>query len=519
MRYIRRNGHWVIALAGIACMAWAAGAMAEKGPALAGPGDSVEGVADARDLSAAFRSAAKSALPSIVSIETRGRAAKLQDINGDADELPFGDNSPFGELFKNDPRLRELFKHRQRGGAMPRSHGMGSGFIIDPSGIILTNNHVVQDAEEVRVKLSDGREFIAHDIRTDPRSDVAIVRVTTNGKLPALRLGNSDAMEIGDWVLAVGSPFGLDLTVTAGIISAKGRGPGITEREDFLQTDAAINPGNSGGPLLNLKGEVVGINTAISTRSGGYDGVGFAVPINMARWVSDQLIGSGNVSRGYLGVAMQPVDNELAAQFNVAVGRGALVTQVLPDSPAAAARLEPGDLVLNLNGKEVHGPRSLQGIVEQLKVGETYQLGLMRNGKQLSIDIQVKPMPQEYALSNRRPAQGNAPSQPAPSQFEELGLSVEALTPEVAGQLGVAPESGVLISAVKAESPAALAGLQTGMVIEKVGQKQVASPADFKAALQGTSVEKGVLLLVRTGGGAKFVVIKQAATVSAPEKK
>lgn len=514
MKQIRRNGHWVIALAGAVCLAWAAGVMAQRGPALSGPavaeqGSSTAGVVDAHNLSAAFRQVAKSALPAIVSIEVRGKAAKMQEVGGDSED------SPFGDLFKSDPRLKEFFKNRQRGSSQPRSHGMGSGFIIDPAGIILTNNHVVQDADQVKVKLSDGREFVANDVKTDPRSDVAIVRISPNGKLPHLKMGSSEATEIGDWVLAVGSPFGLDLTVTAGIISAKGRGPGIAEREDFLQTDAAINPGNSGGPLLNLHGEVVGINTAISTRSGGYEGIGFAVPIDMARWVADQLIGKGNVSRGYLGIAMQPVDSEIATQLNVPVGRGALVTQIVPKSPAADAKLEPGDLVLKLNGREVHGPRSLQGIVEQLKIGETYKMDLLRNGKDLTVNIQINAMPKEYSMSQLKNAEEPAQPQAAPRSFDELGLGVEEVTPEVARQLGFKQASGVLISSVKEDSPAANAGLREGMLIEKVAGKTVNSPAEFKEALKGASVEKGVLLLVRTTRGAQFVVVKQAHPAAA----
>jgi len=287
MSYIKRNGHWFVALFGIASLAYSAGTMQMRIPGLAGAtaADGRAAVADphavneARQLSTAFRQAAKDALPGMVSIETVGKSAQAGGQQVDPEDL-FG-GTPFGELFKNDPRFKGFGKRSPQ--QMPRSHGMGSGFVIDPSGIILTASHVVANADSVTVKLHDGRVYTATDIKNDPRTDVAIVRIKPEGQLPSIRLGDSDTTEIGDWVLAIGSPFGLDATVTAGIISAKGRGGmRITDREDFLQTDAAINPGNSGGPLINLMGEVIGINTAISTRSGGYDGVGFAVPINLA---------------------------------------------------------------------------------------------------------------------------------------------------------------------------------------------------------------------------------------------
>jgi serine protease Do len=292
MKLIRRNGHWLVALVGVVCLAFSAGMMTQKQPAFAAQGDprAAQGVAEAHELSSAFRHAAKTALPGMVSIETRGRVAMVRG-QGNINPEDLFENSPFGEMFKSDPRLKDLFRQQPR--QMPRSHGMGSGFVIDSSGVILTANHVVADAEQVKVKLHDGREFMATEVKTDPKTDIAILRIKADSSLPTIRLGDSDATEIGDWVLAIGSPFGLDATVTAGIISAKGRGPKIATREDFIQTDAAINPGNSGGPLINLHGEVIGINTAISTRSGGYDGVGFAVPINLARWVADQLIEKG----------------------------------------------------------------------------------------------------------------------------------------------------------------------------------------------------------------------------------
>ncbi|MBI3862719.1 MAG: Do family serine endopeptidase [Planctomycetia bacterium] len=513
MKFIKRNGHWFVALAGIVSLAYSAGLMQARLPGLPGAtAADPRAVAEARELSTAFRDAARTALPAIVSIESKGKSVPVSGRDANPEDLL--ENSPFGELFKRDPGMRDLFKRGMPQQRTP-THGMGSGFIIDASGIILTNNHVVADAEVVKVKLHDGREFIATEVKTDPRTDVAIVRIQPDGKLPTVRLGNSDAAEIGDWVLAIGSPFGLDATVTAGIVSAKGRGMHITEREDFIQTDAAINPGNSGGPLINLNGEVIGMNTAISTRSGGYDGVGFAVPVNLARWVAEQLIERGSVTRAYLGVAIQPVDSELSKQLGVAVGAGALVTDVRPDSPAATAKLEAGDLILKFNGKEIHGPRDLQGVVERLKTGSKYPMQILRDGKHLTIDVTAQEMPKDFTLASSTTGSGNNKSAPEVSKgenFSELGIEIEAARPDVLKNLGYSGEvMGVVVTEVKPDSPAGIAGLREGMLIAKVGKHKVTSPADFKEALNSVSLEKGILVLVRTPRGGSHVVIRKDA--------
>lgn len=517
MRFMKRNGHWFVALFGIASLAYSAGTMQMRLPALAGAtaadaravAADTHAVKEARELSTAFRQAAKDALPGMVSIETIGKSSQ---VSGQIDPEEMLEGTPFGELFKNDPRFKGFGKRSPQ--QMPRSHGMGSGFVIDQSGIILTANHVVANAESVKVKMHDGTVYMATDIKTDPKTDVAIVRIHPEGKLPFIRLGDSDSTEIGDWVLAIGSPFGLDATVTAGIISAKGRGDmGITNREDFLQTDAAINPGNSGGPLINLTGEVIGINTAISTRSGGYDGVGFAVPINLAKWVADQLIERGTVTRAYLGVAIQPVTSDLSKQFNVPVGKGALVTDVLPGSPAAAAKLESGDLVLKFNGKDIHGPRDLQGVVERLKTDGTYPMVIAREGKEMTVSVHVKEMPGDYSLASATAThETTEPETSKADSIADLGIDIEAVRPEVVQKLGFKGEpTGVLITSVKTDSPADKAGLRDGMVIEKVGFKKVTSPTEFKEALKSASSEKGILMLVRTPRGAQHIVVHKDA--------
>ena len=340
--------------------------------------DNISTAKYAKALSAAFHQAAEKVLPSVVMITNTPAAAEKpsnKDMSPDenSQNMPFGfKGSPFGDLL-NNPQFRRFFKEMPNPmPEMPRHEvvGAGSGVIVDPSGVVLTNNHVVAGGGKITVRLHDGREFKAVDIKSDPTTDLAILRIEGAGKLPAATLGNSDSVEVGDWVLAPGQPFGLEGTVTAGIVSATGRGLGIAGREDFIQTDAAINPGNSGGPLVDLDGEVIGINTAISTSTGAYEGVGFAIPINLTKWVGEQLLENGKVHRAYLGVIIQPVSQSLADQFHVRVHQGVLVTEVKSDSPAAKAGLKPGDIILQFEGKAVSQPRELQSLVERAKIGE-----------------------------------------------------------------------------------------------------------------------------------------------------
>ena len=455
---------------------------------------------NAQDLSMAFRTVVAEAMPSIVSIETTTKAkpAPGRDQQQLNEELPL----PFRQFFQNDPQLEELFKNRGRRRAIPQQHGMGSGFIIDASGVILTNNHVVKGADEVKVRLHDGREFIAKEVKTDPRTDVAIVRIEASG-LKAIKLGDSHAMQVGDWVLAIGSPFGLDMSVTAGIISAKGRNNKITDRADFLQTDAAINPGNSGGPLLNLRSEVIGINTAIATESGGYDGIGFAIPTHIAGWVSQQLMASGEVKRGYIGTQIQPVEANIARQFNVKVREGALVRSVMPNSPAEKAGLEPGDVILKLNGQAITDPASLQGVVEQLSVGKSYPLEIVRDGKRQTLTTTIDAMPKSFAVADRDEGQES----PGDSKFDKLGLDVRTLTKDLAKQLGTTATSGVVIANVEGGGAAAASGLKSGDVIEKAGGQPVATVEDYEKAKAQFSGGDGLVLHIRSTNGKKFFVV------------
>jgi serine protease Do len=450
---------------------------------------------NAYGLSAAFREAAKEVQPSVVLIRNQPAMVSTSGWNGKgAGNLP--EASPFGDLLK-DPRLRQFFS---RPPTTPRE-GIGSGVIIDASGLILTNNHVVAGDGKVTVRLHDGRVFEAVDVKADPETDLAIVRIKGAKDLKAARLGNSDAVEIGDWVLALGQPFGLEGTVTAGIISAKGRGIGITPRENFLQTDAAINPGNSGGPLVNLAGEVIGINTAISSRSGGSQGVGFAVPVNLAKWVSNQLVKNGKVERAQLGIMIQPVTYELGKQFGVQSNEGVLVASVVADSPAAKAGLKEGDVVLEFAGKKVTSPQQLQSIVERVTPGTKQTLKILRDGKEMAVSAvcgeQTESMVAETGPGGERM-----------SRFDRLGLEVGQLTGDVAEQLGMTGVKGIVITSVRPGSAADGAGLVAGMVITEANRKPVKSVTQFRGLVKSDSIEKGLLLLVRTPEGARFVVLK-----------
>lgn len=463
-----------------------------------------EGVATAEDLSTAFRNVARNTLPGVVSVISRTRATNVeQSVQGNPLEDELFERF-FGQEF-NGGEGRRRFQQR-----IPPRQGQGSGFVIDADGIILTNSHVVSGATEVYIQFQDGSEIRADSWHEDPWSDVAIVRVTTDRKLTAIPMGDDDTVEVGDWVLAMGDPFGVGTSVTAGIISGTGRAPHINEREDFLQTDAAINPGNSGGPLVNLRGEVIGINTAISTRSGGYDGVGFAVPINLARWVADQLIENGKVARPYLGVAVQPLTSDLSRQFGIGFGEGALVAQTFPSSPARKSGLQSGDVILDIGGQQVESGVSLQGIVERLEIGNTYPVNILRNGERTTLQVTLEEMPKQFAkvdVSETTPEAG----EPATASAKALGLEVSDLTAEIRQGLDLEEDvEGVVVTAVDPGGPAAEKGIAQGNVIQRVGTTAVKSAAEFEAAVNKASGENGILLLVRVGEATRFVVVEPA---------
>jgi serine protease Do len=380
--------------------------------------------------------------------------------------------------------------------------------LTEPAGVILTNRHVVAGGGKITIRLKDGREFTAteEDINTDERTDLAVVRFKTNGSLPFAKLGDSDKLRIGDWVIAVGQPFGLENTVTAGIISATGRAVGITKHEEFIQTDAAINPGNSGGPLMNLRGEVIGINTAISSSSGGFQGVGFAVPVNVAKWVSSQLLKDGKVHRAYLGVGIQPIDQDLASQLGLTTSQGALVTEVRPNSPAEKAGLKPQDVIVEFGGATIYEPRNLSALASRATIGSSQPVVVLRDGKRVELKVTVLEQPANYGEQQTRPAETNG--EPQRGDFNKLGLQVGPLNKELAQQLGVSGTNGAVITAVEEDSLAARAGLAPSMAIVQVGRQAVKNVAEFEAEVNRAELDKGVLLLVRSSEGSRFVVIR-----------
>ncbi len=475
-------------------------------------------VETAKQVSLAFRAASDRVMPAVVAIETKS-TRPVRHIRPNADngpQDPFGGvnpfkGTPFEDLFKEFPGLGEQFRGQPgvpHGAPQQprRGSGLGSGVIIDRSGIILTNNHVVANSDTVTVRLHDGREFEAVDVWTDPKTDIAVVRIEADN-LVAAETGDSDKVEVGDWVLALGQPFGLRSTVTAGIISAKHRGIGITARENFLQTDAAINPGNSGGPLVNLDGEVIGINTAISSRGGGNDGIGFAVPINLARWAADQLASTGSVKRAYLGVGIQGMTAELAKQLGVEPRLGVVVTQVYPDTPAAKAGLQDGDVIVKFDGQEITSPQVLQVAVERAELARKHTLSVVRDGKEIELTVVAEEQPSQFGATEKTPGQ-LAPGTPSGKLWKQWGLDLSALDKDVARKLGLEGVTGVVITDVRPDSPAAEAGLESGAVITKINRKPV-SDLDQARKLLESSEEDEVLLLVRTGEGSRFVVLRK----------
>lgn len=492
------GGYWLVPGGLVTAQVTAQSPTATKAPP-------AEALNQANTLSDAFRHSANQVLPAVVSIrnEVQPKLTKRESRapRGNRPNLP----REFGEL---DPLLKRFFEQMpdmEEMQAMPRMSS-GSGVIVDSSGLILTNNHVIAGGGKITVRLYDGREYVATDVKTDPATEIAVIKIKATG-LPTAQLGNSDELKIGDWVLAVGQPFGLENTVTAGIVSATGRAVGITKHEEFIQTDAAINPGNSGGPLVDLKGRVVGINTAISSSSGGFQGVGFAVPVNVAKWVSSQLEKDGKVHRAYLGVGIQGVDQSLADQFGLATPHGVLVTEVQPNSPAAKAGIQPQDVIVEFGGATVASPRNLQALAGRAAIGSAQPVVVLRDGKRVELKVTVQEQPANYGERTTERTQENS-EEPAKREFNKFGLEVGPLTGEVAQHLGIQADTGVLITAVEDGSPADSAGLTASMAIVQVGKRPVRSPAEFEAALRSASPEKGVLLLVRTSEGSRFVVLK-----------
>jgi len=440
-----------------------------------------EGIEAAEALSSAFARVAEHIQPSVVSIES------VQTVTS---RMPSG-MEEFFRRFGMPERENPQREFQRR--------GLGSGFIVSHDGYIMTNNHVVEDAEMVTVVLADDTEYEADVVGTDPQTDLALLKIEASGLTPVI-FGDSENLRVGQWVIAAGNPFGLSSTITAGIVSATGRSNmRLAAYEDFIQTDAAINPGNSGGPLVNLAGEVVGVNTAIFSRSGGNMGVGFAIPSAMAQHVLDSLIDNGRVERGWLGVIIQDLTPGLAGSYGYDSTDGALVTEVMPDSPAAEAGFKSGDIITRVGDEKVTNMDELRLTVSQMAPGTEVDVQVFRDGKQRTINLELGELPSDPTQVTQRPSPVET----------ELGMAVRNLTPEIAGQLGLEDvDSGVVVTDVDATGAAARAGIEPGMVILKVQDQSVRNVQQFRTAIAQADLADGVRLVVQAGPVKRFIFLQ-----------
>jgi serine protease Do len=396
-------------------------------------------------------------------------------------------NNPFGEFFNSPSRSYpdETFKQQ----------GLGSGFIIDGEGYIVTNNHVIENANEIKVKLANEKEYDAEIVGRDPKTDLALIKIDGARGLTPLQLGDSNRLRVGTWVVAIGSPFGLDQTVTAGIVSAKGRAIGAGPYDDFIQTDASINPGNSGGPLMNMEGEVVGINTAIMSRSGGNNGIGFAIPINMARTIVEQLKEDGEVTRAWLGVVIQDLSPELAEYYKIDSEKGVLVTQVYEGDPAEKAGIRANDIITEVDGEKVSSSRELSRKIANLTVGDQVPVTIVRDGKEETISVKLA-----------RRVNSEAPVKLGGKPSGNLGLQIAELTPETSKQLGFPEdEKGVLVTRVQPGGKGALAGIRSGDVIKEVNRVPVDTPMDVKKQVEKVDSGDSVNMLIKRANAGLLV--------------
>lgn len=430
-----------------------------------------------------FVELAKKFRPAVVNISAMQTGAAFHPMPN-----PFGEEDPFGEFWRRffgDPFPR----------GPSRQRSLGSGFILDREGYILTNNHVVENGENIVVRLSDGEEFEAKVVGKDPKTDIAVIKIDTDRNLPVVPLGDSSHLEVGEWVLAIGNPFGLEHTVTSGIVSAKGRRIGAGPYDNFIQTDASINPGNSGGPLINLRGEVVGINTAIFSRSGGNIGIGFAIPINLVKELLPQLKYRGRVTRGWLGVVIQKVTPAIAESLSMTEPRGALVANVSQGGPAETAGVEVGDVILAFDGNAVRESSDLPLIVARTPVGKSVVVKVLRNGKERSLSVRIGELKEDAVAVT---AKGET----------EFGLTVQEITPQIAESLNLDKPEGVVVTAVESGSPADEAGVRRGDVILEVDRRPIRRLADYREAIGKIKKGRGVLFLIRRADTTLFLALK-----------
>ncbi|MCZ6799729.1 MAG: DegQ family serine endoprotease [Nitrospirae bacterium] len=434
-----------------------------------------------------FIRVAKDAMASVVNISSTRKPDKSNNKN----PFPFFDDPFFRKFFG------EEFEHRFRPPQNRRDQGLGSGVIVQSDGYIVTNNHVVEQADQLMVLLGDNRKMKATLVGTDPKTDLAVIKIDASG-LPTLPWGNSSELQVGEMVLAVGNPFGLNQTVTMGIISAVGRANmGIVDYEDFIQTDAAINPGNSGGALVNLHGQLIGINTAIFSRTGGYMGIGFSIPSNMVKGVMNSLIRQGKVTRGWLGVSIQELNTELAQQFSIPDTAGALIGDVVANSPAEAARLQRGDVIRTYDGKAVKDPNHLRSLVAETFPQANVSLEIIRDGSVKQLNLTIGEMPQDLEAFNARPTNGET------EHHALTGIRVEP-----AGSTQEPGLEGAKISSVASGSPGEKAGLRPGDIILELNRTSVKSVDDYRQLIRNLDPETPVLILLKRGSGTIYVSIK-----------
>ncbi len=459
--------------------------------------DAYEKLRTANDLSLAFKHVATALRPSVVSISAESKVAE-RTVRRFKLPREFG-FSPFFE----DDMFKDFFEFDIPMGP-EKMRGLGTGIVVREDGYILTNYHVIRGADEIQVTLSDDRSFDATVIGSDQETDLAVLRIEAS-QLQPIRWGNSESSEVGEWVVAIGSPFGLDQTVTAGIISATGRdNVGIASYEDFIQTDAAINPGNSGGPLVNLRGDLIGINTAIASRNGVYNGIGFAIPSSMARRVVDSIINDGKVARGYLGVGIQDLDNDLAASFQFDGTDGVLIGDVVAGGPADQAGIQTGDIVTHLDDMAVTSAKQLRNKVAEIKPETQVNVTIVRKGQPQTkrVEIGLRDIEQMVATRSGNGSYSNGTT-------DSLGLTVQPLSRDLAESMNLEMQSGVVITQVKPSSLAAQVGLRPGDVIRSVNDRDIESLGDYHAAIEKADVSQGIRIHVHSQGMNRFVFLRQ----------